>query len=84
MINRLDLLDPGALEDRSEYEKSVVEGAQNAGHGPHCRESGSRIYGGALHQVINPRAIMAAECGAPGCDSDISDGISELRESFEL
>src|SRR2546430_2326784 len=65
MINRVDLLDPVALDDRSEYEKNVVEGAQNAGHGPRCigQESVNRHYGGALHQVINPRAIMAAECG---------------------
>ena len=85
MINKADLLDPLSFENRSEYERSVVEGAHNAGHGPrHMNAESVRwFHAGALHQVVNPSAIIAAECDAPGCGSDISDGVAELRESFD-
>ena len=46
-------------------------------------ESVRWFHAGALHQVVNPSAIIAAECDAPGCGSDISDGVAELRESFD-
>jgi hypothetical protein len=86
MINKADLLDPITFEKRTEYEKSVVEGAHNAGHAPRRMntEDVTRYRSGALQQVINPSAITAAECDAPGCGSDISDGIAELRESLNL
>lgn len=83
MINKADLLDPLSYENRSEYEKSVVEGAHNAGHAPR-RMNTENSRSGALQQVVNPSAIIAAECDAPGCGSDISDGIAELSESFNL
>jgi hypothetical protein len=86
MINKADLLDPLSYEKRSEYEKSVVEGAHNAGHAPRRMntESTRWNHAGALQQVVNPSAIIAAECDAPGCGSDISDGIAELRETLTL
>lgn len=86
MINKADLLDPLAVEHLSEYERSVVEGAQNAGHGPrnlNTEKIGQKNRAGALQQTIIPSAIMAAECGAPGGDSDISDGISNLTEALD-
>ena len=85
MIHKADLLDPLALRARSEYEMSVIDGAQNVGHGPRTMNNQdiSSYHSRALQQVINPSAIMAAECDAPGCGSDISDGIADLRESFE-
>jgi hypothetical protein len=79
MINKAELLDPVALRNRSDYERNVIEGAHNAGHGPRFANT-ERYSGGALQQVINPAAIRAAECGAPGCDSDISDGIASIGE----
>jgi hypothetical protein len=85
MINKADLLDPLSYENRSEYEKSVVDGAHNAGHSPRRMNTESfRGHAGALQQVVNPSAIMAAECDAPGCGSDISDGIADLQESLNL
>jgi hypothetical protein len=83
MINKADLLDPLSYENRSEYEKSVVEGAHNAGHSPR-RMNTETSHSGALQQVVNPSAIIAAECDAPGCGSDISDGVANLRESLNL
>ena len=81
MLNRVDLLDPNAVETRSEYEKKVIEGAQNAGNGPRRLYLG-RVSSGALQQFINPAAIKAAGCGcAPGCDCDISDGLSSIAEA---
>ena len=82
MINRSELLDPTTLDGRSEYEKNVIECAQGAGHGPRYPNT-EHTATGALQQVINPGAIQAAECGAPGCDSDISDGIGKLAETLE-
>jgi hypothetical protein len=84
MINKADLLDPLSYETRSEYEKSVVEGAHNAGHAPRRMNTESTSHYGALQQVVNPSAIRAAECDAPGCGSDISDGVADLRESLNL
>jgi len=85
MIHKADLLDPFALGARSEYEMNVIDGAQNVGHGPRTMNNKdiSSYHSGALQQVINPSAIMAAECDAPGCGSDISDGVGELRENFK-
>ena len=82
MIHKTELLDPGALSDRSEYERRVIDGAQNAGHGPkHINTDNSgRYHAGALQQVVIPGAIMAAELDAPGCCSDISDGKADLCE----
>src|SRR5688572_898729 len=74
MINKTDLLNPNSLENLSEYEKNVVEGAHNAGHSPRFTNA-ENYHVGALQQFLNPAAIKAAEYGAPGCDSDISDGI---------
>jgi hypothetical protein len=86
MIHKTDLLDPNALMDRSEYEKNVIDGAQNAGHGPkHLNTvSSGRSHSGALQQVVIPSAILAAELDAPGCCSDISDGKAELSECMEI
>ena len=86
MIHKTELLDPNALEDRSEYEKNVIDGAQNAGHGPKYlnTESSGRYHSGALQQVVIPSAILAAELDAPGCCSDISDGKAELAECVEI
>ncbi len=81
MINKLDLLDPNALEKRSKYEREVVEGAHNAGHSPpHIDLDNST---GVICQVLNASAIRAAEFGAPGGDSDISDGVASLAESLD-
>ena len=87
MIHRNDLLYPAALENLSEYEKSLVDGAQNAGNSPrhmNLDKTGAASSAGTLQQIINPAAIRAAECGAPGCDSDISDGIGSLAEAIEI
>lgn len=86
MISRDELLDPLAVEKMSEQDKKLVEDAQHAGFSPH-RTNAEKItpfnHAGALQQTLNPSAIKAAECGAPGCDSDISDGIATLREHFK-
>src|SRR5688572_11307282 len=85
MINKADLLDPSAIDHLSEYERSVVDGAQNAGHGPrhlNLEKTGEQNFAGSLQQVIIPAAIRAAEYGPPGGNSDISDGISDLREAL--
>lgn len=87
MIHKNELLYPICMEGRSDYEKEVIDGAQNAGHSPRFTndEKISRNnHAGALQQVISMSAIRAAECGAPGCDSDISDGVANLREFFEM
>ena len=83
MINRAELLDPTAYDMRSDYEKSVIEGAHNAGHGPRTLQLGlGASSAGTYQQFINPAAIRAAECSAPGCDSDISDGLASLEEAI--
>jgi hypothetical protein len=79
MINKVDLLNPNSLENRSAYEKNVIEGAHNAGHGARYANTES-YHVGALQQFLNPAAIKAAEYGEPGGDSDISDGIANLGE----
>ena len=82
MIHRSELLDPLSITDLPETARRVVDGAQNAGHGPRNMNT-SRHPTGAMQQVVIPSALTACTCGGPGADSDISDGCSTLRQIFE-
>lgn len=82
MIHRTDLLDPTSVDHCSDEQRRVIDGAQNAGHGPrHLNVEHSPA--GAMQQVVDAHALKACECGAPGGDSDISDGRSTLHEVFD-
>ena len=82
MIHRTELLDPTSVDHMTDREKCVLDGSQNAGHGPRFLNLEHRAAG-AMQQVVNASAIKACECDAPGCVSDISDGRSTLHEVFE-
>ncbi len=88
MINdKTDLLDPSAKNDLSDFERQVVEDAQNAGKNPESAASGrddddltaARDTGGIIEQTIDSEAVE--EFGKPGGDSDISGGIPNLDET---
>ena len=81
MIHRKDLLDPNSVDKLTEEERRVLDGAQNAGHGPRHLNTG-HSSGGAMEQVILPSALIACG-GGLGSDSDFSEGCSTLREIFE-
>jgi len=82
MIHRTELLDPTSVDRRSESERRVIDGAQNAGHGPRFQNN-EHYPAGAMQQVVNASALKSCEGGAPGCDSDISDGHSTLHEVYD-
>ena len=82
MIHRTDLLDPTSVDRLPDEQRRVIDGAQNAGHSPRCMNFG-RSSSGAMQQVVNASALKACGCGGPGAESDISDGLSTLRDVFE-
>ncbi|HEX6125995.1 MAG TPA: hypothetical protein VFZ23_11540 [Pyrinomonadaceae bacterium] len=82
MIHRSELLDPTSVDRMTEHDIRVLDGSQNAGHGPRFLNL-EHYPAGALQQVVNASAIKACACGGPGCDSDISDGHSTLRDVFD-
>jgi hypothetical protein len=82
MIHRTKLLDPLGVDHLSEPDRRVLDGAQNAGHGPRYLNT-ERHSSGAMQQVVNPSALIACGCGGPGSDSDISEGHSTLSETFD-
>ena len=82
MIHRKELLDPTSVDRLPEEERRILDGAQNAGHGPR-RLNIENSSSGALQQVVIASAIIACEAGSLGCESDISEGRSTLREMFE-
>ena len=82
MIHRTELLDPTSVDNLSDPVKRVVDGAQNAGHGPRYLNT-EHWASGAMQQVVIPSALIACECGGPGGDSDLSEGCSTLRDAFD-
>jgi hypothetical protein len=82
MIHQTDLLDPTSVYRLNDEERRVVDGAQNAGHGPRHLNT-ERGSAGAMQQVVDASALKACECGAPGGVGDISDGRSSLRDVFD-
>lgn len=86
-IDKTNLLDPPAIDDRSDYEKKVVEDAIDAGKGLESTVPGSgdehvlglHNTGGAFEQTINSKAVEGF--GQPGGESDISGGIPNLDET---
>ena len=87
IVDKADLLDPLAVDDRSDYEKEVVADAQNAGKDlesidPH--EGGDNLLadhdtGGVIEQTINSKAV--AGFGQPGGESDFTGGIANLDKT---
>ena len=83
MIHRNELLDPISADRLPEEERRVLDGAQNAGHGP--RHINTEHYpSGAMQQVVNAAALIACGRGDPGSDSDISEGHSTLSDVFAV
>jgi hypothetical protein len=86
--DKTDLLDPLAESDLSDYEKKVVEDAQNAGKGLESTDSTSgnkhpaaKQDTGIIEQTVNSKAV--AGFGQPGGDSDISGGVANLDETTD-
>jgi hypothetical protein len=85
--NKTDLLDQPAKNDLSDYEKEVVENAQNAGKNLESTVPGrndgdltaEHDTGGIIEQTIDSEAVEGL--GKPGGDSDISGGIANLDET---
>jgi len=82
MIHRKDLLDPNSTEKLTPEERRVLDGAQNAGHGPRHLNT-EHSSGGAMEQVIIPSALIACGDSVLEGGSDFSEGCSTLREIFE-
>ncbi len=81
MIHRTELLDPMSVDALPRKDRCIVDGAQNAGHGP--RHMNTEHYScGAMQQVVIASALMACGRGGPGGDSDLSGGCSTLGEIF--
>ena len=86
-IDKTDLLDPLSKNDLSNYEKEVVEDAQNAGKGLESTVPGSgdehvlglHNTGGAFEQTINSKAVEGF--GQPGGETDTTGGIANLDET---
>jgi len=78
--NKTDLLDPTAESNRSDYEKEVVEDAQNAGNSPKFVNTESD-ENGILQQTISAEAIKNDETSVADGSSDISGGEANLDET---
>lgn len=76
---QLDMLDPLAKNDISDYEKQVVEDAQNAGASSDKIEAlrnNTESPGGITGQTIDTEALK--DIGNPGGESDLTGGIANL------
>ena len=76
------MLDPTAKGDLSEYEKQVVEDAQNAGTSTDATEAltdRTEPEGGPIGQTVDAKALK--EIGSPGGKSDLTGGIANLDET---
>lgn len=80
--NQTDLLDPLAKNDLSDYEKQVVEDAQNVGVSTDATEAltdNAEGTGGIIGQTLDADALD--EIGKPGGESDMTGGIANLDET---
>jgi len=81
--NKTEMLDPTAGNDLSDYEKEVVEDAQNAGNSPKVVNE-ERDEKGVLQQTVSAEAIKAGETSVADGGSDISGGEANLDETAEF